>query len=68
MTDISELRFLVLDAYRALAVLFPVALGLKLIYLYVMGEIAAVAVFGVLACAASLIPAVVRLGRTLEGH
>jgi hypothetical protein len=54
------------DIYSAFAALLPVLLGLGLIHLYIMGELAASAVFLILGGAGALIPAVVTVARRLE--
>ena len=52
--------------YAAIAVLLPVALGLGLIYLYIMGRLPALAVFALIAAMAVLITVVPALVRSLR--
>ena len=52
--------------YSAIAVLLPVALGLGLIYLYIMGRLPALAVLGIMVAMAVLITGVPALVRSLR--
>ena len=52
--------------YAAIAVLLPVALGLGLIYLYIMGRLPALAVFAIIAAMVVLITGVPALVRSLR--
>lgn len=54
------------DVYSVFAALLPVLLGLGLIYLYIMGELVASAVFMILGGVAVLVPWILVLVRTFH--
>ncbi len=54
------------DVYSVFAALLPVLLGLGLIYLYIMGELVASAVFMILGGVAVLVPGILMLVRSFH--